>query len=140
MSLFLSASIFFHFPHSLPPRGEDAPPCTPGSCGSILQHGPTISSSTVRAQLSPGLGTNLCHLLQMDLQFGYDPAHALLSQDVLLSPGYVLPGVHPSARISLVLCHLRATALAFLALIPIPCRAELPQPVWSSPVVPGTRR
>lgn len=46
MLLFLSASIFFHFPHSLPPRGEDAPPCTPGSCGSILQQGPTISSST----------------------------------------------------------------------------------------------
>lgn len=51
----------------------------------------------------------------------------------LFSPGYVLPGVHPSARSSHVFCHLRLTPLAFLALIPVPCSAELPQPCLEQP-------
>lgn len=134
MLLFLCLH-FLPFPHIPSCPGVRMP--RPALLGAVAPPTSVVPPSSLpQAQFSPRLGTNLCHLLQLDLQFGYDLAHALLSQDVLFSPGFVLPGVH-SSMFCVISDQLH---WPFFPSSPFPAALSSLSLVWSCPVVPGTGR
>lgn len=89
----------------------------------VTQHNPELLPSPAHPSLAfhglVGFGTNLCHLLHLNVHFGCDLTYALLIWDcasplVICSQEIttVLVAVH-------VFCHLRQTSLALLPFAPI---------------------